>query len=268
MDDLPRVGGDLCLDYVNTVDTWQHTDRVDYLSDYRALVAWAARAGGPADVPGRTAPRRRGGAPTPSPARPRQRGHAARCPVPCARPRRAPFRSSPGSRSSTQSSSPPCAAAPTTRTERLRARLDDQRRARPDALAGAPGCNSARDLARSRARAIVPGRGLRLALPRHQQGGPASLVQHGDLRQPDEDETPPGPCPTRHARVNATGAPSVRVIGASSVGWAGAAVGPAAMRGRQQVTGDLGRCSELRLQRLARRDPLDPHEDVLARSHR
>lgn len=45
MDDLPRVGGDLCLDYVNTVDTWQRTDRVDYLSDYQALVAWAARAG-------------------------------------------------------------------------------------------------------------------------------------------------------------------------------------------------------------------------------
>ena len=45
VDDLPRVGGDLCLDYVNTVDTWQRTDRVDYLSDYRALVAWAARAG-------------------------------------------------------------------------------------------------------------------------------------------------------------------------------------------------------------------------------
>lgn len=43
--DLPRVGGDLCLDYVNTVDTWQRPDRVDYLSDYRALVAWAARAG-------------------------------------------------------------------------------------------------------------------------------------------------------------------------------------------------------------------------------
>jgi predicted RNA-binding Zn ribbon-like protein len=45
VDDLPRVGGDLCLDYVNTVDTWQRTDRVDYLSDYQALVAWAARAG-------------------------------------------------------------------------------------------------------------------------------------------------------------------------------------------------------------------------------
>ena len=39
------MGGDLCLDYVNTVDTWQRRDRVDYLSDYRALVAWAARAG-------------------------------------------------------------------------------------------------------------------------------------------------------------------------------------------------------------------------------
>jgi predicted RNA-binding Zn ribbon-like protein len=45
LDDLPRVGGDLCLDYVNTVDTWQRTDRIDYLSDYRALVVWAARAG-------------------------------------------------------------------------------------------------------------------------------------------------------------------------------------------------------------------------------
>lgn len=42
--DLPLVGGDLCLDYVNTVDTWQRADRVDYLSDYRTLVVWAARA--------------------------------------------------------------------------------------------------------------------------------------------------------------------------------------------------------------------------------
>lgn len=42
--DLPLVGGDLCLDYVNTVDTWQRDDREDYLSDYRALVGWATRA--------------------------------------------------------------------------------------------------------------------------------------------------------------------------------------------------------------------------------
>lgn len=42
--DVPLVGGDLSLDYVNTVDTWQRGDRVDYLSDYRALVSWAARA--------------------------------------------------------------------------------------------------------------------------------------------------------------------------------------------------------------------------------
>jgi predicted RNA-binding Zn ribbon-like protein len=42
--DLPLVGGDLCLDYVNTVDTWRREDRVDYLSDYRALVGWATRA--------------------------------------------------------------------------------------------------------------------------------------------------------------------------------------------------------------------------------
>jgi len=39
------VGGALCLDFVNTVDPRHAAERFDYLSEYRALVAWARHAG-------------------------------------------------------------------------------------------------------------------------------------------------------------------------------------------------------------------------------
>jgi len=39
------VGGALCLDFVNTVDPRHAANRFDYLSEYRALVAWARHAG-------------------------------------------------------------------------------------------------------------------------------------------------------------------------------------------------------------------------------
>jgi predicted RNA-binding Zn ribbon-like protein len=39
------VGGDLCLDFVNTVDPRHAAHRFDYLADYGALVAWARHTG-------------------------------------------------------------------------------------------------------------------------------------------------------------------------------------------------------------------------------
>src|SRR2546429_370444 len=46
MTDMPElVGGALCLDFVNTVDPRHAANRFDYLSEYRALVAWARHAG-------------------------------------------------------------------------------------------------------------------------------------------------------------------------------------------------------------------------------
>lgn len=44
--DLPHlIGGFLCLDFVNTVDPRHAVDRVDYIQDYEALLAWAIHAG-------------------------------------------------------------------------------------------------------------------------------------------------------------------------------------------------------------------------------
>ena len=46
MTQMPElVGGALCLDFVNTVDPRHAAERFDYLSEYRALVAWARHAG-------------------------------------------------------------------------------------------------------------------------------------------------------------------------------------------------------------------------------
>jgi predicted RNA-binding Zn ribbon-like protein len=42
---LPRLGGVLCLDFVNTIDPWYGDDRVEYLVDYPSLVEWALWAG-------------------------------------------------------------------------------------------------------------------------------------------------------------------------------------------------------------------------------
>ena len=50
-DGLRRLGGALCLDFVNTIDPRYGPDRVEYLPDYESLAAWAAWAG--AVVPGR-----------------------------------------------------------------------------------------------------------------------------------------------------------------------------------------------------------------------
>ncbi|HEV3001667.1 MAG TPA: CGNR zinc finger domain-containing protein [Solirubrobacteraceae bacterium] len=44
LDTLPRLGGALALDFVNTIDPRYGSDRVDYLPDYEALAAWAAWA--------------------------------------------------------------------------------------------------------------------------------------------------------------------------------------------------------------------------------
>jgi predicted RNA-binding Zn ribbon-like protein len=42
---LPRLGGMLCLDFVNSIDPRYGPDRIEYLPDYRALVDWAVWAG-------------------------------------------------------------------------------------------------------------------------------------------------------------------------------------------------------------------------------
>lgn len=43
---LPRLlGGELCLDFLNTVDPRHAEDRTDYLTDYHALVRWSGHAG-------------------------------------------------------------------------------------------------------------------------------------------------------------------------------------------------------------------------------
>jgi len=42
---LPRLlGGELCLDFLNTVDPRHAEDRIDYLTDYHALARWAGHA--------------------------------------------------------------------------------------------------------------------------------------------------------------------------------------------------------------------------------
>jgi predicted RNA-binding Zn ribbon-like protein len=43
--DLPILGGNLCLDFVNTIDPRFGDSRVEYLADYDALVSWAVRLG-------------------------------------------------------------------------------------------------------------------------------------------------------------------------------------------------------------------------------
>jgi predicted RNA-binding Zn ribbon-like protein len=50
--DLPRLGGVLCLDFVNTVDPRFGPKRIEYLPDYGALLAWGVCAGAlkPPDV--------------------------------------------------------------------------------------------------------------------------------------------------------------------------------------------------------------------------
>ena len=42
---LPRLGGLLCLDFVNTVDPRYGDDRIEYLGDYASLAEWAAWIG-------------------------------------------------------------------------------------------------------------------------------------------------------------------------------------------------------------------------------
>jgi predicted RNA-binding Zn ribbon-like protein len=42
---LPRRGGHLALDFVNTIDPRYGDERVEYLGDYAALVEWAAWVG-------------------------------------------------------------------------------------------------------------------------------------------------------------------------------------------------------------------------------
>ena len=46
LDGLERIGGAVCLDFVNTVDPrHREADRVEYLSDYEALVSWGQLVG-------------------------------------------------------------------------------------------------------------------------------------------------------------------------------------------------------------------------------
>lgn len=45
LDELPVLGGRLCLDFVNTIDPRYGPVRIDYLPDYRSLVAWAGKMG-------------------------------------------------------------------------------------------------------------------------------------------------------------------------------------------------------------------------------
>jgi len=69
-------------------------------------------------------------------------------------------------------------------TAATRLALDRRRLARAHALAGRPCRRRAADLAAARARARVPGGGMRLALSRPQPEPFATLVRHGGLRQP------------------------------------------------------------------------------------
>jgi predicted RNA-binding Zn ribbon-like protein len=50
LQDTPQVGGALCLDFVNTVDSWRRPDRTDYIPDYSAVAAWAAQVGAVSDT--------------------------------------------------------------------------------------------------------------------------------------------------------------------------------------------------------------------------
>jgi predicted RNA-binding Zn ribbon-like protein len=45
LDALERIGGVVCLDFVNTVDPRYAADRLEFLPDYQALLDWAVRAG-------------------------------------------------------------------------------------------------------------------------------------------------------------------------------------------------------------------------------
>ena len=50
LEQLPRLGGLLCLDFVNSIDPRYGDDRVEFLPDYPAIVEWAVWAGAwPAD---------------------------------------------------------------------------------------------------------------------------------------------------------------------------------------------------------------------------
>ena len=42
---LPRRGGALCLDFVNTIDPRYGDDRIEYVGDYAALVDWSVWVG-------------------------------------------------------------------------------------------------------------------------------------------------------------------------------------------------------------------------------
>ncbi len=43
--DLERIGGAVCLDFVNTVDPRYVSDRIEYLPDYDALLEWSIATG-------------------------------------------------------------------------------------------------------------------------------------------------------------------------------------------------------------------------------
>jgi predicted RNA-binding Zn ribbon-like protein len=43
--DLERIGGAVCLDFVNTVDPRYVTDRIEYVPDYDALLEWSVDTG-------------------------------------------------------------------------------------------------------------------------------------------------------------------------------------------------------------------------------
>ena len=49
LDGLRRLGGALCLDFVNTIDPRYGPDRIEYLPDYESLAAWAVWTGAVAD---------------------------------------------------------------------------------------------------------------------------------------------------------------------------------------------------------------------------
>lgn len=45
LDNLPVLGGRLCLDFVNTIDPWYGDDRIEYIPDYESLLEWAVHVG-------------------------------------------------------------------------------------------------------------------------------------------------------------------------------------------------------------------------------
>jgi predicted RNA-binding Zn ribbon-like protein len=44
LDELERIGGALCLDFVNTVDPRYGAEQIEYLPDYQALLDWSVAA--------------------------------------------------------------------------------------------------------------------------------------------------------------------------------------------------------------------------------